>query len=195
MLRDSRGHYDWRMVLEIERTSLDPVAILTAQVFADDRGYFCELGKRSEFKALGLPRFVQTNESRSRRGVLRGLHYQLDPHAQGKLVRVVSGSIWDVAVDIRASSATFLQWFGVELNDVTPTMLWVPPGFAHGFLALSDDAVVQYNTTAEYHSESERSILWSDPTIGIEWPDSDVELILSDKDASAPSCSDADVFA
>lgn len=191
---DTARRYDCVMAFRIERTSLAPVAVLTGQVFTDDRGSFRELGKQSEFEALGLPVFVQSNESRSRLGVLRGLHYQLDPHAQGKLVRVVSGSVWDVAVDIRASSATFLSWFGIELNGETPTMLWVPPGFAHGFLALTDDTIVQYNTTAEYHAESERIIRWNDPAIGIEWPATGFDILLSQKDSEAPIASDTDVF-
>lgn len=175
-------------------TALDPVATVTSRVFSDDRGSFSETAKQSDFDALGLPRFVQDNESRSHRGVLRGLHYQLEPHAQGKLVRVAWGSIWDVAVDIRASSPTFLQWFGIELTGADSTMLWVPPGFAHGFVAMSDDAIVQYRTTAEYHAESERSIVFDDPAIGIDWPDPGVATILSQKDADAPRVSDAEVF-
>lgn len=183
------------MALRIEHVSPAPVAIVTGEVFTDDRGIFCELGKQSEFDAFAFPRFVQANESRSRRGVLRGLHYQLDPHAQGKLVRVVSGAVWDVAVDIRASSPTFCDWFGLELDEGNHQMLWIPPGFAHGFVALTDDAIVQYRMTAEYHAPSERAIAWNDQSIDIAWPDAGAEIILSGKDESAPMLEDADVFA
>jgi dTDP-4-dehydrorhamnose 3,5-epimerase len=182
------------MPLRIETTELGPVAIVTGPVFLDDRGSFRELGRQSEFETLGFPPFVQENESRSRSGVLRGLHYQLEPYAQGKLVRAVSGSIWDVAVDIRASSPTFLHWFGLHLTDSEPTMLWVPPGFAHGFLVLTEGAIVQYWMTAEYNADSERSIAPMDPAIGIEWPGLNVDVVLSDKDAAAPLVVDADVF-
>jgi dTDP-4-dehydrorhamnose 3,5-epimerase len=194
MLRYSAGHYDWHMAMQLEQTRLEPVAILTRQVFTDERGSFSEVGKQSEFDALGLPRFVQTNESRSRRGVLRGLHYQLDPHAQGKLVRVVVGSVWDVAVDIRKSSPTFLEWFALELDADAPTMVWVPRGFAHGFLTLTDDAIVQYTTTAEYHEGSERIIAWNDPAIGIDWPNMGEDVVLSSKDSAAPDAAETDVF-
>lgn len=183
------------MPLQIQPTHLDPVAILTGPVFEDERGSFRELGKWSEFQALGMPRFVQQNESRSRLGVMRGLHYQLEPHVQGKLVRVVSGSIFDVAVDVRASSPTFLDWFGLRLSDTQHTMLWIPPGFAHGFLALTDDAIVQYWMTSEYNTMSERGIAPTDPAIGIEWPDVEGPILLSEKDAAAPVAAEADLFA
>lgn len=191
--RIARSHYAGTMTLEIEPTELEPVAILTGHVFKDDRGTFRELGRTSEFETLGLPRFVQENESRSRLGVLRGLHYQLEPHAQGKLVRVASGNIWDVAVDIRVSSPTFLNWFGLHLSDSEPTMLWIPPGFAHGFLVLTEGAIVQYWMTSEYNAASERSITPMDPTVAIAWPEVG-EIVLSDKDATAPVVGDADLF-
>jgi dTDP-4-dehydrorhamnose 3,5-epimerase len=127
-------------------------------------------------------------------GVLRGLHYQIEPHAQGKLVRVVSGSIFDVAVDVRASSPTYLDWFGIRLNDSDSAMLWVPPGFAHGFLVLTEWAIVQYRMSSEYHPQSERSISPLDPALGIAWPAFGGEIVLSDKDATAPVAAIADVF-
>lgn len=183
------------MPFELEPTDLDPVAVVTGRVFLDDRGSFTETAKQSEFDRLGLPRFVQQNQSRSRLGVLRGIHYQLEPHAQGKLVRVASGRIWDVAVDLRSSSPTFLQWFGMELTGDVPAMLWIPPGFGHGFVAMSEGAIVQYQASAEYHADSERSIVYDDPSIGIAWPDVGGAFVLSDKDKAAPNVAQADVFA
>lgn len=177
-------------------TDLPDVLILEPRVFEDDRGFFFEsYNARAFAEATGLdPRFVQDNHSRSLRGVLRGLHYQVPPHAQGKLVRAVSGRIWDVAVDLRRSSPTFGRWVGVELDDRSPRQLWVPPGFAHGFVVLSDFADVLYKTTDFYAPECDRSVLWNDPEIGIEWP-LDGEPVLSPKDAGAPGLRDAEVFA
>ena len=191
--RSGSPHYDVAMALTYEETELAPVAVLTGDVHSDDRGAFRELGKQSEFRAFGLPPFVQENESRSHRGVLRGLHYQLEPHAQGKLVRAVSGAVWDVAVDIRSASPTFGEWFGMTLSGDDHTMLWVPPGFAHGFLALTDDAIVQYRITAEYHAASERSIAYDDARINIDWPVVG-DFTISAKDRDAPRFADADVF-
>ena len=138
--------------------------------------------------------FVQDNHSASKLGVLRGLHYQLPPHPQGKLVRVVVGSVFDVAVDIRRSSPTFRSWFGTELTADNKRQLWVPPGFAHGFVTTSDWTEVLYKTTNYYEAGVDRSIRWNDPEIGIDWP-TEGEPILSAKDASAPHLSEAEVFA
>ncbi len=182
--------------VSVTRIELPGLAVLEPRVHADDRGHFFE-----SFNALGFAEsvepgieFVQDNHSRSVQYVLRGLHYQADPKAQGKLVRVVRGAVFDVAVDIRRSSPTFGEWFGVKLSEDNFKQLWVPPGFAHGFLALTDPADLFYKVTDYYSPEHDRSIRWDDPDIGIEWP-IDGEPILSDKDASAPYLRDAEVFA
>ena len=165
-------------------------------IFEDDRGFFYEAFNQREFDDRIGHRvdFVQDNHSRSRKGVLRGLHYQLPPAAQGKLVSVTSGAIYDVAVDIRRSSADFGKWVGHELNEENLHQLWVPPGFAHGFLVLSERADVLYKTTTYHEPELDRSIRWDDPEIGIDWPLGDETPIVSPKDASAPSLSDAELF-
>jgi dTDP-4-dehydrorhamnose 3,5-epimerase len=178
--------------LDVIKTALPGVFMVQPKVFADDRGYFFETWNARRFREAGLPdHFVQDNQSRSRAGVLRGLHYQ-EPNAQGKLVRCTRGSMWDVAVDVRVGSPTFGKWIGVELNDENKIMLWVPPGFAHGFCAMTDDTDVLYKCTTAYDPPSERSILWNDPAIGIHWPVS--EPILSAKDAAAPPLSEATVL-
>ncbi len=167
------------------------VILIEPRVFPDARGFFLETYKYSDFAAHGIPEtFVQDNHSRSIRGVLRGLHYQNPPGAQGKLVRAVRGAIFDVAVDIRPDSATFGQWVGEMLSDENHHMLYIPPGFAHGFLTLSDVADVSYKTTAEYAPELDSGIIWNDPTIAIQWP---VQTpILSPKDAALPRLLEAD---
>ena len=178
--------------MDVIKTALPGVFMVQPRVFSDDRGYFFETWNAGRFREAGLPdHFVQDNQSRSRAGVLRGLHYQ-EPNAQGKLVRCTRGSIWDVAVDIRVGSPTFGKWIGVELNEENKIMLWVPPGFAHGFCAMTDDTDVIYKCTASYDQASERSILWNDEAIGIHWPVS--EPALSAKDAAAPRLSDAPVL-
>jgi dTDP-4-dehydrorhamnose 3,5-epimerase len=138
--------------------------------------------------------FVQDNHSRSARGVLRGLHYRLPPHAQGKLLRACSGAVFDVVVDIRRSSPTFRRWVGAELTAENKLQLWAPPGFAHGFLVLSETADVLYKTTAYYAPDCDRAMRWDDPEIGIEWPLGGQEPILSDRDRAAPPISHADLF-
>lgn len=165
-------------------------------VFSDDRGAFFESFNEREFaQAAGVDvTFVQDNHSLSRRGVLRGLHYQLPPHAQGKLVRVIVGAVFDVAVDIRENSATFSKWIGLELSAERRNQLWVPPGFAHGFLTLSETAEVLYKTTEYYAPDSDRSIRWDDPDIGIVWPAVDAEISVSAKDGNAPRLRNADHF-
>ncbi len=163
--------------MKLVPTTLPGVLIVEPAVFADDRGWFMESFNEARFEAalhaLGEPvprRFVQDNHSCSKAGVLRGLHYQLPPHAQGKLVRVVQGAAWDVAVDIRRGSASFGCWVGVELSAENRRQLWIPEGFAHGFLALQDDTQFLYKTTDVYARDCERSIHWDDPAIGIAWP-------------------------
>ena len=148
------------------------VILLEPRVHGDARGYFFEVyTRRAFFAATGVDvEFVQDNESRSRRGVLRGLHYQLPPHAQGKLVRCAEGAVFDVAVDLRRSSPSFGRWVAAELSDENKRQLWIPPGFAHGFLVTSDSADFLYKTTDYYAPEHERCIAWNDPAIGIDWP-------------------------
>ncbi|HEX9947794.1 MAG TPA: dTDP-4-dehydrorhamnose 3,5-epimerase [Allosphingosinicella sp.] len=179
----------------IEQTALAPLLVLTPRYFHDERGFFTEsYNKRGFDEAVGAPvDFVQDNHSRSTRGVLRGLHYQLPPRAQGKLVRVVAGEIFDVAVDIRRSSATFGRWFGIVLSAAKGNQLWIPAGFAHGFLTLSDTAEVLYKASDYYDPGCERSLAWNDPDIGIEWPPESRPL-LSGKDAVAPRLEAADLF-
>lgn len=177
-------------------TAIPDVIIIEPKVFGDERGFFYESFNQKAFnEATGLDvQFVQDNHSRSRKGVLRGLHYQLPPHAQGKLVRCVRGAVFDVAVDIRKSSATFGKCVGVELSDTNYRQLWIPPGFAHGFLTLSDVAEFLYKTTECYVPSTERSIVWNDPDIGIVWPDFGGTPLLSKKDESASLLRNASFF-
>jgi len=172
--------------MNIIRTAIPDVLILEPKVFGDARGFFIESFNQQAFdEATGTHhQFVQDNHSRSAKGVLRGLHYQLPPHAQGKLVRVVQGAVFDVAVDIRKSSATFGQWVGVELSAENHRQLWVPPGFAHGFVVLSDTADFLYKTTDYYAPQYERCIAWNDPTLAIAWPDLGMRPTLSAKDGA-----------
>ncbi|MFZ6049015.1 dTDP-4-dehydrorhamnose 3,5-epimerase [Pseudomonas sp. CR3202] len=175
-------------------TALPEVLILEPTVFGDERGFFFESFNARAFEAAtGLKReFVQDNHSRSQRGVLRGLHYQLQ-QAQGKLVRVVQGEVFDVAVDVRRSSPTFGRWVGVHLSAENKRQLWVPEGFAHGFLVLSDYAEFLYKTTDYYAPEHERSIRWDDPDLAIDWPLAEAPQ-LSAKDKAGVNFKDADVF-
>ena len=169
--------------------------MIDAEAHEDARGFFLESFNLNRFRSAVVEyTLVQDNHSRSRAGVLRGLHYQVPPKPQGKLVMVVRGDVYDVAVDIRRSSPTFGRWFGIHLSDENHRQLWIPPGFAHGFVALTDPADVIYKVTEYYSAEHDRSIRWDDPDIGIEWP-LDSEPILSDKDADAPYLRDAEVFA
>jgi dTDP-4-dehydrorhamnose 3,5-epimerase len=181
--------------VQILPTALSGLLLIEPRSFPDDRGFFVESWNARLFtEATGVEAgFVQDNHSGSKGGVLRGLHYQLPPQPQGKLVRVVTGSVFDVAVDIRRSSPTFGRWFGAELTADNRRQLWVPPGFAHGFLATSDWAELLYKTTDYYSPELDRSIRWDDPDIGIDWP-IEGQPILSEKDASAPLLRDAQVF-
>lgn len=168
--------------------------MLEPKVYEDSRGQFFESFNSRDFQLeVGVSvEFVQDNQSRSISGVLRGLHYQVDPHPQGKLVRAVKGAIFDVAVDIRRSSKSFGEWFAVELTETNLKQLWVPPGFAHGFLALTPADVV-YKVTDYYSADHDRSIRWDDPEIAIAWP-LDADPIVSEKDANAPYLRDAEVF-
>ena len=170
--------------MNVVRTEIADVLILEPKVFADDRGFFFESFNQRVFEAAvgGPVTFVQDNHSKSRKNVLRGLHYQVE-QPQGKLVRAVSGAIWDVAVDIRPKSPTFGRWVGVELTADNKRQLWIPPGLAHGFLVLSDTAEVLYKATDYYAPAYERTILWSDPTLGIAWP-LDGQPQVSGKDAA-----------
>jgi dTDP-4-dehydrorhamnose 3,5-epimerase len=176
--------------------ALPDVLMLEPMMFSDERGFFFEsFNQRAFDAAVGQHvEFVQDNHSRSVRGALRGLHYQLPPQAQGKLVRVVCGSAFDVVVDIRRGSPTFGRWAGVTLDARDRRQLWIPPGFAHGFLALEDDTHFLYKTTAYYDKECERSIVWNDPAIGIAWPDAGIAPLLAAKDALAGSLAAADLF-
>lgn len=176
-------------------TRIPEVVILEPNVFGDARGFFYESFNERRFKeSVGIvPRFVQDNHSRSVKGVLRGLHYQIR-QPQGKLVRVVAGEVFDVAVDIREGSSTFGQWVGVTLSADNKRQLWIPEGFAHGFVVTSESAEFLYKTTDYWAPEYERCILWNDPAIGIEWP-LDVLPLLSDKDRKGSLLADAEVFA
>jgi dTDP-4-dehydrorhamnose 3,5-epimerase len=188
--------------MKLLTTTLPGVVIVEPAVFGDDRGWFYESFNEARFSGalidMGLPpapRFVQDNHSCSKAGVLRGLHYQLPPQAQGKLVRVVKGVAWDVAVDIRQSSATFGQWFGVELSAENKRQLWIPTGFAHGFVALEDDTHFLYKTTDVWSKTCERSILWNDPAIAIAWPlpGGESAPLVAPKDAAAPALAQAEL--
>ena len=182
--------------MNVVPTSIPEIKIIEPTVYGDQRGFFFETFRQQWFseKVDATAKFVQDNHSRSSQWILRGLHYQIQ-QAQGKLVRVVAGQIFDVAVDIRRHSPTFGRWVGATLSAENKQQLWVPAGFAHGFLVLSDTAEVLYKTTDYYAPEHERAILWNDPKLGIEWPlPADVDPVLSAKDAAASSFTDAEVF-
>jgi dTDP-4-dehydrorhamnose 3,5-epimerase len=188
--------------MKLHPTELPGVVAVEPVVFGDDRGWFMESFNAPRFdaalQAMGLPGagpFVQDNHSCSAAGVLRGLHLQLPPHAQGKLVRVVKGAVFDVAVDVRRGSPHFGRWTGQTLSADNRRQLWIPPGFAHGFLALEDDTHFLYKTTDVYARECERALRWDDPAIGIRWPLAGRAPRLADKDAAAPLLAEAEVFA
>lgn len=182
--------------MKITTTELPGVLILEPKVFGDARGFFMESFNQRVFNdAVGHEvQFVQDNHSRSSRGVLRGLHYQLPPHAQGKLVRVTEGRVWDVAVDLRRGSATFGRWTGTELSGENHRQMWVPTGFAHGFVVLSERADFLYKTTDYYAPQAERCVRWDDPSVAVAWPMLDVEFMLSGKDAAALGLDAAETF-
>jgi dTDP-4-dehydrorhamnose 3,5-epimerase len=182
--------------MELLKNSLDSagVRLLKPRIHSDDRGYFFESYTAKVFDALVGPiRFVQDNQSLSKRGVLRGLHYQLPPCAQTKLVRVLSGKIWDVAVDLRKSSPTFRQWYGVELSDENQFQLLVPKGFAHGFLTLSESALIAYKVDEVYSGDHDRGVRFDDADLKIQWPKV-TPLILSNKDRELPALNSIEVF-
>ena len=188
--------------MKLVPTALPGVVIVEPAVFGDDRGWFYESFNEARFNTaledIGLPaprRFVQDNHSSSKAGVLRGLHFQLPPHAQGTLVRVVRGAAFDVAADIRRGSPTVGKWVGVELNDENKRQLWIPEGYAHGFLALQDDTHFLYKTTDVWSRDCERGIVWNDPEIGIEWPTLAglSAPLVAPKDAAAPRLAQADL--
>ena len=182
----------------MRRSQLDGLHVIEGVAHRDDRGYFTETYNERVFdEAVGAAtRFVQDNESESLYGVIRGLHYQVSPHAQGKLVRALAGRIFDVAVDLRRSSPTIGDWFGIELLGSDTTQLWIPQGFAHGFMVLSSSARVAYKTTDFYAPSAERTIRWDDPAIDIEWPSlaGEASVVVSDKDRLGSSFYDAELF-
>jgi dTDP-4-dehydrorhamnose 3,5-epimerase len=179
--------------MKVTPSALPDVLIVEPRVFGDERGFFFESYNRRALAQAGLDaEFVQDNHSRSLRGVLRGLHYQVE-RAQGKLVRVIEGEVFDVAVDIRRSSPTFGRWMGISLSAENKRMLWIPPGFAHGFLVLSDSADFLYKTTDYWYPEHERSLLWNDPAIGIEWPLAGAPLLAA-KDVAGRPLASADLY-
>ena len=178
------------MPFHFTRTSIPDVVLIDPRVFPDDRGFFMETYKRSEFAPAGITEvFVQCNHSKSAKGILRGLHYQKQPKAQGKLIRTLGGEIYDVAVDIRKGSPMFGKWVAVSLSAQSKKMLYVPAGFAHGFCVTSAEAEIEYMTTEEYAPDFESGVIWNDPDLAIDWPIS--EPILSPRDRAWPRLSDA----
>ncbi len=176
------------------QTKIQDVILIEPKVFADNRGYFMETYNQKIFHENDIAvEFVQDNMSSSTCGTLRGLHYQLEPYAQGKLVRVTKGRVFDAAVDIRRDSPTFGKWVGIELSEENKRSLFIPPGFAHGFYVLSDAAEFTYKCTALYAPQAERGIIWNDPGIGIEWPLVEGKLVLSEKDSINPPLHLADI--
>ncbi len=173
--------------MKIYETPIADLLLIEPSVHIDQRGFFLETYHRQRYTDLGFPNpdFVQHNHSRSKRGTLRGLHFQ-SRHPQGKLVRVTSGAVFDVALDIRLGSPTFGHWYGCRLDDENHHQLWIPPGFAHGFYVLSETVDFEYQCTDYYHPEDEHGVLWNDPDIGIEWPLRNGEPLLSDKDRTYP---------
>lgn len=177
----------------VGETPLAGLKVLTSRKFDDHRGFFVELYHQEAMNLLGVQdAFVQTNLSSSKKGVVRGLHYQSHPHAMSKLVTCVKGRLYDVAVDIRKDSVTFGQWYGVEIGEDSATLLYIPRGFAHGFVALEEDTVILYQCDAHYHQPSDRGIRWNDPEIGIVWPTQ--TPILSEKDQQLPLLKDASLL-
>jgi len=175
-------------------TEIKDVILIEPKIFADERGYFMETYNQQIFEENGLDyHFVQDNMSSSVKGTLRGLHYQLEPYAQGKLVRVIKGAVFDVAVDIRQGSPTFGKWVGVELSEENKKSLFIPPGFAHGFYVLTRMAEFTYKCTSLYAPQAERGIIWNDPDLKIEWPIKGKQIILSQRDKTLPLFKDAEI--
>ena len=180
------------MAFKFTGTEIPGIVVIEPVVYRDSRGFFMETYKASEFSGAGISyEFVQDNHSMSDRGVLRGLHYQIEPAQQGKLIRVVSGSIFDVALDIRRGSPTFGRYLAFRLTAEEKKMVWIPPGFAHGFLSLEDGTELLYKATSEYNASLERGILWNDPDLKIDWPSNNP--IVSEKDSEHPRLKDADL--
>ena len=180
--------------MQFTPTAIPDVILIEPKIFADERGFFLESYQKKRFAEAGIPfDFVQDNHSKSQKGVLRGLHYQIQ-QPQGKLVRVIAGEIFDVAVDIRKSSPTFGKWVGDYLSAENKKMLWVPVGFAHGFLVISPSAEVLYKTTDYYAPQWERSIVWNDPAVNIDWHLNGISPILSTKDAAGKQLNEAETF-
>lgn len=180
--------------MKVVETALPDVKLLEPWVFVDNRGFFLESWNARTFAAAGIDAaFVQDNHSHSAKGVLRGLHYQLQS-PQGKLIRVIVGAVYDVVVDIRASSPTFGRWTGTELSAENKLQLWIPPGFAHGFLSLQDGTESLYKCTDFYNPQAERTVLWNDPVIGITWPLEGLTPVISAKDAAAKPLAETEVF-
>jgi dTDP-4-dehydrorhamnose 3,5-epimerase len=172
-------------------TPIEGLLVIEPKVFVDERGLFMESFKASDFARFGVTQnFVQDNHSKSKKGVIRGLHFQRAPHAQGKLVRVTHGRAWDVAVDLRKGSSTFGMWYAEVLSADNHLLFWIPEGFAHGFLALEDDTELLYKCTTEYNQPSDGGIRWNDPDINVQWPEIGVSPILSAKDADLPLLKD-----
>ncbi len=180
--------------MDVQQGPLSGLLIIEPKVFQDQRGWFFEAYRQDILAQHGInDTFVQMNMSSSEKGAVRGLHYQLTPHAQGKLVRVTRGSVFDVALDIRRNSPTFGRWFGIELSAENKKAIYIPVGFAHGFCALEDNTEFMYQCTDYYHPESERSISWNDPAIGIVWPNISDSSLMKDKDKNAPLLADAEI--
>ncbi|MEK7390328.1 MAG: dTDP-4-dehydrorhamnose 3,5-epimerase [Elusimicrobiota bacterium] len=173
-------------------SNISGLLVVEGSFFPDDRGFFFESWRADEWERAGLPPLLQDNLSRSKKGVIRGLHYQIPPKAIGKLVRCARGRVFDAVVDLRQASPTFGQWTSLELDDSGNKMFWVPPGFAHGFCALSDDAIVAYKVTDYWTKDVDRGIRWNDPAVGVKWPVAPGAAIVTPKDAALPLLKDAD---
>jgi len=182
------------MAIQVKRCEIPGLMIITSEIHQDSRGYFMESYRRSDYRKAGIEvEFLQDNILLSKRGTIRGLHYQLEPHAQGKLLWAVTGKIFEVAVDIRKGSPTFGRWIGVVLTPESGKQFWIPPGFAAGMTALEDNSLLAYKTTNEYSKPHERGIRWNDPEIGIVWPSDPSEMIISEKDQHQPLLKDAEI--
>ncbi len=180
------------MNFNFKKLTIPDLILIEPAAFKDNRGFFIERYKQSDFDSQNIPHFVQDNYSFSKQGVIRGFHYQLLPHAQGKLVSVVKGKAWDVAIDVRKKSAFFGKWVGVELSEENNLSFYIPPGFAHGFSALSPEVGFFYKCTSEYNPSCERGIVWNDPALGIDWKVTDP--LICEKDKKLPLLKDAEVF-
>jgi dTDP-4-dehydrorhamnose 3,5-epimerase len=179
--------------MEVKKTAFDGLFIIVPRIFEDNRGYFYESYNQETYQKAGIPNlFVQDNQSESVKGVIRGLHYQLAPSAQTKLVRVITGTVFDVVVDLRKGSSTFGKWYGIELSGKNKLQLLVPQGFAHGFSVLSDKAVLHYKTDNLYNKDSERGIVYNDPVLNIDWKIDPRESLVSDRDAQLSHFEDAE---